>query len=513
MTSKADENTPLVRSESTLEDDGPNEIDVWDPYDPLNYIGGKRGIMAFTVIVVLVVSVSVAVAVAEHMITVKAVLHTMLTIGIAIAAFLVMAAVIVGINICYKMKLHEEHHAPVPYESRGKKITGIQPYECPVNMSYKANVTILWTPTIFELCKDLFIVAFITWTLEDGMLAGMLRPLARELPASFNHFVSAYTWLFFLGASVFVLQRCSWQDKRRWSFIIGMPIIGFFLLFFVDYPRVQKAGFAILWGTLLETTTAVFIWSKPAWCVHYSDKDAETLAELMPKLRTGDVFVFTGCESSSTLIRFFTGGDWSHVAILLRDPPLALKEKLAPMEHLESGCPVWLLEADPEYVDFVRGGKLGHTGGVQLVPLDNYVENLEEWYQGKHVVAVRHLIMPGDKDRNQPVHGPLAPEEQKNTWEINFPGLQRWLMKHGDNAYESSSWSLFRASIKNNKNYKKIDELFCSELVAQCYMAMGLLSKNISSDNYSPRDFSSFSPWNLNLQRGAGLALERRILP
>ena len=131
------------------------------------------------------------------------------------------------------------------------------------------------------------------------------------------------------------------------------------------------------------------------------------------------------------------------------------------------------------------------------------------------MVAVRHLILPADPARNQASYGPQTPCNSLST-QIQFPLLAQFLIGIADVPYTSHPMAMLKASIKINRKEDMresvLRELFCSELIAEAYVAMGLLQDDsVAYYNFTPQDFCSLSPWHLGLQRGAGLTLEHRM--
>ena len=58
--------------------------------------------------------------------------------------------------------------------------------------------------------------------------------------------------------------------------------------------------------------------------------------------------------------------------------------------------------------------------------------------------------------------------------------------------YEKSKIELFKAAYDGpfGRNNEDLSSLFCSELVAEAYQRMGLLSEDKASNEYTPKDFS-----------------------
>ncbi len=61
-----------------------------------------------------------------------------------------------------------------------------------------------------------------------------------------------------------------------------------------------------------------------------------------------------------------------------------------------------------------------------------------------------------------------------------------------DKKYEESKWQLFKSAYDfiGGKNKRDTSSLFCSELVAEAFQQMGMLSFGKPSNEYTPADFA-----------------------
>lgn len=184
-------------------------------------------------------------------------------------------------------------------------------------------------------------------------------------------------------------------------------------------------------------------------------------ASIRHELDTGDIVLFRGESFASRLIQRVTRSAWSHVAMVIRVPEydfLALWESttLSDIADLRSGEP---------------------RRGVQLVPLSERVRR----YAG--AIAVRRLfgVTLGSGDR------------------AALKALRRELRGR---PYERSCLDLARAvwDGAGGANAEDLSSLFCSELVAEAYRALGLLGDGVPSSEYTPADFAAHS--RLELARG-----------
>jgi hypothetical protein len=176
--------------------------------------------------------------------------------------------------------------------------------------------------------------------------------------------------------------------------------------------------------------------------------------DILGVLDTGDLVLFSGTSTFSNLVKFATQGKWSHVGVVLRtlerpgEPLLWESTTLVDVPDVETG------EARP---------------GVQLVPLRVRVER----YDGE--VTCRRL--------NRPASGAMA---------AALAARRRDLARRG---YEERELELLRAVYDGPGGLSPREALltvYCAELVAEAYQAMGLLPEwpgGLPSNEYTPLDF------------------------
>lgn len=133
----------------------------------------------------------------------------------------------------------------------------------------------------------------------------------------------------------------------------------------------------------------------------------------------------------------------------------------------------------------IESGKV--RKGVELLPLTNKV--FSGWYDR---VAVRRLTGIEDAKRQEMYEGLLKfrKEVQGRPYEKHKTEL---ILSAFDFQEEYLSF------LRNTK--EDLSSLFCSELVAEAYKRMGLLTGKLSNE-YTPDDFSSKNDKELNLQFG-----------
>ena len=193
--------------------------------------------------------------------------------------------------------------------------------------------------------------------------------------------------------------------------------------------------------------------------------------EIRGQLQTGDIVLFAGKGGVSAGIKWLTFCPWSHVGMVVCAPP-------------ESGpLADTVLLWESTNLDNLKDALDGVARrGVQLVLLGERIQT----YPGE--IGIRMLS----------AHREPAMLE----------ALSALRMKLRDRPYEQKKLELMRAALdgpfERLRNPEDLSSLFCSELVAEAYQAMGLLTDHPAakpSDEYTPRDFAG----ELALLRGAVL--------
>ena len=181
---------------------------------------------------------------------------------------------------------------------------------------------------------------------------------------------------------------------------------------------------------------------------------------LRSKLQTGDLVLFSGKGGISTGIKWFTSSRWSHLGMVVR--PLDFDVVL-------------LWEASPiTDIKDIESGKF-HKG-VRLVALSERIQS----YDGE--ISIRRLFVEREPDMLEALNR-LRSDLRKRPFETDVIELLK-------SAWEGPF----------GRNQPDLSSLFCSELVAEAYQVMGLLSRRKPSNEYTPRDFSEKG--RLKLRKG-----------
>lgn len=173
---------------------------------------------------------------------------------------------------------------------------------------------------------------------------------------------------------------------------------------------------------------------------------------LRHELKTGDIVLTSGTSLFSHAIRWMTKSRWSHVGMIVR------AEQWDFVLMWESTTGVRIKD--------VESAKISH--GVQLVPLS---ERLKA-YDGNF--AIRHLSRPLTENETQT--------------------LSRFRHEVSGRTFDYNMVELFRAAWDSgimSDNHEDLSCLFCSELIAETFQALGFLDENRPSNEYVPSDFST----------------------
>jgi len=169
------------------------------------------------------------------------------------------------------------------------------------------------------------------------------------------------------------------------------------------------------------------------------------------ELKTGDVVLFSGKGAFSDIIKLGSLSKWSHVGMILNLPEYDF-------------LTVWESTTLSDVTDLTSGIR---RKGVQLVPLSSRVQK----YGGN--IAVRQL-----KGGDLP---------------LNAVGkLMKLRSELRGKEYEQSKVELIKSAYDGpfGHNSEDLSSIFCSELVAEAYQSLGLLTEEKPSNEYTPADFS-----------------------
>jgi hypothetical protein len=176
-------------------------------------------------------------------------------------------------------------------------------------------------------------------------------------------------------------------------------------------------------------------------------------ADIREDLNTGDIVLFSGKGLISNVIKRFTGSPWSHVGMVICSPEWNMKL-------------LWESTTLSKLKDITSGEA---RQGVQLVPLSERIKT----YEGE--VGIRKLL---------------------HTEPLNNQALIDLRAEVKGRPYEESKIELFKSAHDGfmGGNEEDLSSLFCSELVAEAYQRLGLITEDTPSNEFTPADFGNYFP-------------------
>jgi len=159
-------------------------------------------------------------------------------------------------------------------------------------------------------------------------------------------------------------------------------------------------------------------------------------------LQTGDIILFSGNSMVSGAIKLFSRSEWSHVAMVVKDPISDI---------------VYCWESTSLVDD---------KDGVQISVLSKRIKEYDGY------VAFRHL------------------KGRRTKATLSALGAFRKAMK--GRKYETSKVELFKSAWDGwgGENKEDLSTVFCSELIAEAYQEMNILTENKPSNEFTPDDFA-----------------------
>ncbi|MFT4713643.1 MAG: hypothetical protein ACJAVI_004371 [Candidatus Azotimanducaceae bacterium] len=258
-----------------------------------------------------------------------------------------------------------------------------------------------------------------------------------------------------------------------------------------------------------------------------SEEKFVSLEEIMDSLKTGDLVFFQGWGIDSVLIRNITGGRWSHVGIIVDGKDIGLDDQglllfestnrpgvdinsafnektvdenevtVAP--HTKGVMLLDFISRMDEYAGSKMYSKFGikslnpaKSGAINREDLTRFVMNenvRKSVYPPEYKVAVEHFVARevDSEEFSQKIVKRIKPRLTDPTVaNISDEGLQdiaNKIIESLQDDFEDSTFS------KMNHSHDSVSHYFCSELVADTLMHMGVVeTKNAA--RYSPNDLS-----------------------
>jgi hypothetical protein len=169
------------------------------------------------------------------------------------------------------------------------------------------------------------------------------------------------------------------------------------------------------------------------------------------QLQYGDIVLFSGTTPASSLVQIPTNSKWSHIGIVYKEATEV--------------SDVILLESTAEQ-------------GVKLTVLGDKIES----YNGD--ISLRHLNVNRTKSMKRALINLYIELKGRRYESPNIQGLAE-LAKAGQDSLDKRGG--------HTLNQEDLSKVFCSELVAEAYQRMGLLSSTnpmYPSNEFTPKDFS-----------------------
>lgn len=222
-------------------------------------------------------------------------------------------------------------------------------------------------------------------------------------------------------------------------------------------------------------------------------------ADFARTAETGDIILYSGQSFISAGIRFAEGwSQWSHIGMVVRQAPEPRPPRSPGDDDGEDGNEengdeggrgrVMILEAttaDGE-VDLMSGRRIG---GVRLVDAELAIRHYLRAAENAVVVA-RHLFF------DEAVLGKEVDPAAR------LPDLRRFIAKVAHLPYERNPFEMLRALARGLQlitTWRTESSYFCSELVAQAYMTLGLLR-----DGDPAHPTASLPPYEADPRREGG---------
>jgi hypothetical protein len=226
--------------------------------------------------------------------------------------------------------------------------------------------------------------------------------------------------------------------------------------------------------------------------------------DIKSSLKTGDIVLFHGGESVSKLIEMLENTPWSHVGMIINPSDIGLSELCGNRPLLWHSTPkLNINDVEINYKDF----------GPEIVYLDDVLNLLKDY---NYLVVVRKLeasrtdkMMDNLNQFIKKVHNDSFPTQPQLFLEyiigIIMAAVNRLFKKkisYNDTlivkGIENTGLKFIVENLEKKTCLLDIHTEFCSELIAQTYIAMGLLSDEKVPESFSPKSFSSQENMPLN---------------
>lgn len=183
--------------------------------------------------------------------------------------------------------------------------------------------------------------------------------------------------------------------------------------------------------------------------------------EIKNELKTGDLILFHGILPSSKLNEVLTRCQWSHVGMVIR----------------------------PEDIGITDSDRLLLWESNTLVNLQDV--ELKEAKIGPMLVDLQQRMITDVTDKKD-TRFHIRYNQCEITREM-LEKLKEFIQEVHTATFPKTDFDLQKEVFQGRILHQKVDngDYFCSKLIADTYIHMGLLSSNYPANSYEPKDFSS----------------------
>ena len=202
-------------------------------------------------------------------------------------------------------------------------------------------------------------------------------------------------------------------------------------------------------------------------------------SDFLSTCQTGDILLYHTTRWYSRIIEWFSGSNYSHVAMILRDPTW-LHPELKGLYILESGA---------EDVEDTLSHR--YVYGVQIIPLEHVLNKYEK------DPSIGYLYYSA---MNCP---------RTSLWQDT---LREVLLKVDGCRYDINIYDWLRAGLRIHiGETHRQSQFWCSALLSYVYVQLGMLDSQTPWTLVTPRQFSSLEKETLVFTEGCSLVPERCI--
>ena len=218
-----------------------------------------------------------------------------------------------------------------------------------------------------------------------------------------------------------------------------------------------------------------------------------TADEYLAQARTGDVVLFSSDGFDSRIVKCFTHSPYSHVALVIVLDPI-------PRDIGGSGVYLWHSPAGAirSLPDLLYNPPRAKSG-----PQLNDMRDALRIFRNIDAIDVRRFRIDQDSS-----HTWGAPSVGRND------PLLAFIRTEHRKRYESNIVELFKSTEDTftSQNTEDTSEYFCSELVAETFKEFGIMTTDVPSNEFTPRNFTQQEEYMLGLAPFVHLRTEARII-